>query len=114
MVYKDKGKFELDAAMLQEIVDKVLKQPKNKDVVAHIEKSPYSKSLYLRLSIGSETTSLRISDHKSFVPTRQIIVQASTGKANICYKIESAINNLRYKRIEHLLSGGINESISNG
>lgn len=110
MVYKDKGKFELDFDLLQKIVDKILQQPRNSDVKARIDKSPnsYSKSLYLRLFIGNTTTSLRISDHECKGATRQIIVQESTGIANVCYKIEGAIADLRYKRIQELL-GGCNE-----
>lgn len=109
MVYRNKGHFTLDVECLQKVVDYILKQPQNKDIRIEIEKSPneYSKSLYLRFYIGDDTTALRISDHECKGDIRQIIVRESTGIANVCYKIESAINALRFKRLRGLLDRGL-------
>ena len=109
MVYRNKGHFTLDVECLQKVVDYILKQPQNKDIRIDIEKSPneYSKSLYLRFYIGDDTTALRISDHECKGDIRQIIVGESTGIANVCYKIESAIHALRFKRLRGLLDRGL-------
>ena len=109
MVYRNKGHFTLDVECLQKVVDYILKRPQNKDIRIEIEKSPneYSKSLYLRFYIGDDTTALRISDHECKGDIRQIIVGESTGIANVCYKIESAINALRFKRLRGLLDRGL-------
>ena len=109
MVYKNKGRFTLDVECLQGIVDNILKLPRNKDVHIEIVKSPndYSKSLYLRFYIDDFTTALRISDHECRGDIRQMIVTKSTGIANVCYKIESTINDLRYKRVCGLLDRGL-------
>ena len=109
MVYRNKGRFTLDVECLQEIVDNILKLPSNKDVRIEIVKSPnkYSKSLYLRFYIDEFTTSLRISDHDCRGAVRQMIVTESTGVANVCYKIESTINDLRVKRVCGLIERGL-------
>ena len=101
MVYKIKGKFVLDIDDLQKIVNDILKEPRNKDVKITTKKSDNknSKSLYLFISIDGETTALRISDHNCKGSIRQMIVVGSTGKANVYYKIESAIKELRYKKL---------------
>ena len=100
MVYRKKGRFVLDIEHLQEIVDDILKRPKHSDVTIVIDKSPCkgSKSLYLKIFIDDYTTCLRISDHTCKGQIRNIIVTENTGNANIYYKIESAIRDLRYKR----------------
>lgn len=105
MVYRNKGKFVLDKAHLQQAVDEVLKR--NKDVRVIIEKSPVkkSKSLYLHISIDDCEVSLRVSDHKSRCEVRQIIVGKDTGAANVCYKIERAIRELRYKKLQSIIEG---------
>lgn len=101
MVYKVKGKFVLDIDDLQRIVDDILREPRNKDVKIVTKKSDNknSKSLYLFISIDNATTALRISDHKCRGEIRQMIVVGSTGKANVYYKIDSAIKELRYKKL---------------
>lgn len=101
MIYKTRGRFILDINCLQGIVDDILKQPNNKDVKISIRKSDNknSKSLYLFLFIDDITTCLRISDHRCKGEVRQMIVCESTGKANVCYKIESAIKDLRWKKL---------------
>ncbi len=101
MVYKVKGKFGLDIYDLQRIVNDILKQPKNKDVKITVKKSDNenSKSLYLFIDIEGVTTCLRISDHKCRGEVRQMLVCGSTGKANVYYKIEKVIQELRYKRL---------------
>lgn len=105
MVYKIKGKFVLDKAHLQAVVDEVLKY--NKDVSITIEESPVkkSKSLYLHISIDDIEVSLRVSDHKSRCEVRQIIVCGDTGAANVCYKVERAIRELRYKKLQSIIEG---------
>lgn len=105
MVYKQKGQFELDINCLQRIVDDILKQPCNKDVEITVRKSPNknSKSLYLYFVVDGETTCLRISDHNCKGEVRQMIVCESTGKANVYYKIESAIKALRWKKLYRAL-----------
>ena len=109
MVYKNKGRFTLEVESLQKIVDNILKLPRNKDVRIEIVKSPksYSKSLYLKLHIEEYSTILRISDHECKGEVRQMIVTESTGIANVCYKIESAINDLRFKRLYGLIDRGL-------
>lgn len=101
MVYRKKGQFVLDIDHLQSIVDDILKRPRNSDITIVIDKSPCvgSKSLYVKLYLDEYTTCLRISDHKCKGQIRNIIVTKNTGNANIYYKIESAIRDLRYKRI---------------
>ena len=101
MIYKNKGKFELNINVLQRIVDDILKQQRNKDVKIITKKSDNanSKSLYLFIYIEGVTTCLRISGHKCRGEVRQMIVCGSTGKANVYYKIESAIKELRYKKL---------------
>lgn len=101
MVYKIKGKFVLEVQDLQRIVDDIQKQPKNSDVKISVKKSDnvHSKSLYLFIYIEGATTCLRISDHRCKGAVRQMIVCGSTGKANVYYKIESAIKELRYKKL---------------
>ena len=105
MVYKNKGKFILDREHLQKAVDEVLKG--NKDVRIEIKKSPVknSKSLYLYIYIDDETTCLRVSDHDCKGTVRQIIVCEDTGAANVCYKIERAIRELRYKKLQSIIAG---------
>lgn len=105
MVYKNKGKFILDKEHLQQAVDEVLKH--NGDVSVTIEESPVknSKSLYLHISIDDCEVSLRVSDHKSKREARQIIVGKDTGAANVCYKIERAIRELRYKKLQSVIEG---------
>ena len=107
MVYKIKGQFILNEDCLRSIIDRILKRPDNENVIVEIDHSPYksSKSLYVRFYIGDCTTSLRISDHKCKGYTRQIIVGETTGIANVCYKIECAINDLKKKRLYGLLEG---------
>ena len=105
MVYKNKGKFVLDKAHLQQAVDEVLKR--NGDVSIAIKESPVkkSKSLYLYIYLDEQTTCLRVSDHKCKGTVRQIIVCESTGAANVCYKIERAIRELRYKKLQSVIEG---------
>lgn len=109
MVYRNKGHFTLDVECLQEIVDNILKFPSNKDVRIEIVKSPndYSKSLYVKFYIDDYSTCLRISDHECKGAVRQMIVRESTGIANVCYKIESTINDLRVKRVCGLIERGL-------
>lgn len=101
MIYKKRGRFELDINCLQGIVDDILTQPNNKDVKISTHKSPNknSKSLYLYFYLDGATSCLRISDHKCRGEVRQMIVCESTGKANVYYKIESAIKDLRWKKL---------------
>lgn len=108
MVYKNKGKFVLEKQCLQGIVDDILELPNNKDVKVLIEQSPhkYSKSLYAKFYIGDYSTCLRISDHECKSEIRQIIVTESTGIANVYYKIDRAIKDLRFKRLQCLLNKG--------
>lgn len=108
MVFKQKGKFTLDEQCLRKIVDNFKKQPQNQDVVIDIKKShnAKSKSLYIRFYIDGYTTLLRISDHKCKGYVRNMIVSDSTGIANIYYKINSAIKDLRIKRVYGLLNKG--------
>ena len=105
MVYKIKGKFVLDKAHLQAVVDEVLKY--NKDVSITIEESPVkkSKSLYLYIVLDVCKTCLRVSDHKYRGEVRQIIVCEDTGAANVCYKVERAIRELRYKKLQSVIEG---------
>lgn len=109
MVFKQKGKFELTIDCLQQIVDNVLKQQGNEDVEITIDPSPYnfSKSLYLRFYIGDYTTSLRISDHECKGDIRQMIVTETTGVANVYYKINSTIKDLRLKQVYGLIDRGL-------
>lgn len=109
MVYKNKGKFILDKEHLQKAVDEVLKH--NADVSITIKESPVkkSKSLYLYISIDDCAICLRVSDHKCKGEVRQIIVCEDTGAANVCYKIERAIRELRYKKLRSVI-----EVIGNG
>ena len=108
MVYRNKGKFELKESVVKGIVEDILKQPKNEGVVITVDKSPNtnSKSLYVRFYIDEYTTALRISDHRCKGFIRSVIVKESTGIANIYYKIDAAINDLRYKRLNELLKKG--------
>ena len=103
--YKIKGVFNLNMADLREVVDEVLKQ--NPDVNIEIEKTPVKKSnsLYVRIYKGKSTTSLRISDHECKGSTRQIIINEMTSKSNICYKLQSAINDLHFKYIQEITRG---------
>lgn len=105
MVYKNKGKFVLDKEHLQSAVDEVLKR--NKDVGITIKESPVknSKSLYLYIGLDDCKTCLRVSDHKCKGEVRQIIICESTGAANVCYKIEKAIRELRYKKLQSVIEG---------
>lgn len=105
MVYKNKGKFILNKEHLQEAVNEVLKY--NEDVSIAIEESPVknSKSLYLYIVLDDCKTCLRVSDHKCKGEVRQIIVCEDTGAANVCYKIERAIRELRYKKLQSLIKG---------
>lgn len=105
MVYRKKGRFVLDKDHLQSIVDDILRQPRNSDVTIDIEKSPcnQSKSLYVKIFIGEYSTVLRISDHKCKGQVRAIIVCESTGNANIYYKIDGAIRDLRYKKLQGVI-----------
>ena len=105
MIYKNKGKFILDKPHLQKAVDEVLKR--NEDVRITIKKSPVknSNSLYLYIYLDSQTTCLRVSDHKCKGVVRQIIVCESTGAANVCYKIERAIRELRFKKLQSIIEG---------
>lgn len=106
MVYRNKGKFILDKQHLQEIVDDMLNRRAYKDVSITINESPRknSKSLYLYISIDDCQTCLRISDHRSNSDgVRQMIVCGSTGAANVYYKIERAIKDLRYKKLQSTL-----------
>lgn len=109
MVYRNKGQFILNIDCLQEIVKYILRLPSNQDVNIKVEPSPrkHSKSLYLKIIIGDYSTILRISDHDCKGEVRQMIVKESTGIANVCYKIESAIKDLRFKRIRSLLDRGL-------
>ena len=108
MVYRKKGRFVLDMEHLQSIVDDILRRPSNNDVIINIEKSPhkYSKSLYVKIHIDEYSTCLRISDHKCKGQVRAIIVCESTGNDNLYHKIESAIKDLRYKKLCSLLGRG--------
>lgn len=108
MVYRNKGKFKLKKQCLQNIIDDILKLPSNKDIEIIVEGSPnkYSKSLYVKFHIGDYSTMLRISDHECKTEVRQIIVTESTGIANIYYKIERTIKDLRFKRLQGLLNKG--------
>lgn len=108
MVYRNKGKFELKESILKDIVDDILKQPNNQDVVIRVEKSPNKKSnsLYVKLFIGDYSTALRISDHNCKGAIRNVFVSESTGIANIYYKIEKTIKDLRLKRLYGLLNKG--------
>ena len=103
--YKIKGVFNLTIADLKEVVNEVLKQ--NPDVTIEIEKTPVknSNSLYVRIYKGKSTTSLRISDHECRGSTRQIIINDMTSKSNICYKLQSAINDLHFKYIQEITRG---------
>lgn len=105
MVYKNKGAFVLDKEHLQRAVDEVLKR--NADVSINIVESPVknSKSLYLYIYLDDCTTCLRVSDHKCRGQVRQIIICGSTGAANVCYKIERAIRELRYKKLQSVIEG---------
>ena len=105
MVYKNKGKFILDKEHLQQAVDEVLKR--NKDIRITIKESPVkkSKSLYLYIYLDEQTTCLRVSDHDCRGQVRQIIVCKDTGTANVCYKIERAIRELRYKKLQSVIKG---------
>ncbi len=109
MIYRNKGRFILEIECLQEIVNNMLKLPENNDIKIEIIKSinKNSKSRYLKFHIGEDTNLLRISDHYCKGEVRQIIVKESTGIANVCYKIDCAIKNLRYKRLNRLLEGGV-------
>ena len=108
MVYRNKGKFVLEKQCLQSIVNDILELPNNEDVKIVIEESPhkYSKSLYVKFYIGDYSTVLRISDHDCKTEVRQVIVTESTGIANIYYKIDRAIKDLRFKRLLGLLNKG--------
>lgn len=103
MVYKNKGRFVLDKGHLQQAVDEVLKR--NKDVSITIKESPVkkSKSLYLYIYLDDQTTCLRVSDHTCKGEVRQIIVCETTGAANVCYKIERAIRELRFKKLQSVI-----------
>lgn len=105
MVYRKKGQFVLDIEHLQRIVDDVLRQPSNSDVKIEIHKSPNkkSKSLYIKIFIGEYSTVLRVSDHKCKGQVRAIIVSESTGNDNLYGKIEGAIKDLRYKKLQGVL-----------
>lgn len=105
MVYRKKGKFVLDIDHLQSIVDDILRRPSNNDVIIKVDKSPkkHSKSLYVKIYLDEYTTCLSISDHECKGQVRVIIVCESTGNANIYYKIESAIRDLRYKKLQGIL-----------
>ena len=111
MVHRNKGKFELEEGCLQNIICTILKQKNNKEVGFYIEKSPnyYSKSLYVRFYIGDTITSLRVSDHECSGTIRQLIVKESTGIANVYYKIDRIIRDLKHKRLQDLLRGVNNE-----
>lgn len=101
-IYKIKGAFQLTISDLQEVVDEVLKH--NKNIKIEIEKTPVknSNSLYVRIYKGKSTTSLRISDHVCKGSTRQIIINDMTSKSNICYKLQSAINDLHFKYVQEV------------
>lgn len=103
MVYRNKGKFVLDLEHLQKAVDEVLRF--NRDVRITINESPVenSKSLYLYIYLDDQTTCLRVSDHRCRGEVRQIIVCKDTGTANVCYKIERAIRELRYKKLQSVI-----------
>ncbi len=105
MIYRKKGRFVLDKDHLQGIVDDILKRRSNKDVIIKIEKSPkkYSKSLYVKIFIDEYSTCLRVSDHKCKGQVRCIIVGESTGIANVYGKIDGAIKDLRYKKLQGVL-----------
>ena len=104
-IYKIKGVFNLTILDLKEVVSEVAK--KNPGVYIEIEKTPVknSNSLYVRIYKGESTTSLRISDHECRGSTRQIIINSMTSKSNICYKIQSAINDLHFKYIQEITRG---------
>lgn len=101
MVYKHKGQFKLDIRILQKIVGDILRQPRNKDIKIDLKKSDNanSKSLYLFFYYGDVTTCLRISDHDCKGQVRQLLVSESTGKANVYYKIDKVIKELRFKQL---------------
>lgn len=105
MICRKKGRFVLDIDHLQSIVDDILRRPQNSDVIIKVEKSPkkYSKSLYVKIFIDEYSTVLRISDHKCKGQVRVIIVSESTGNDNIYGKIEGAIRDLRYKKLQGVL-----------
>lgn len=105
MVYRKKGQFVLDKDHLQSIVDDILKRPSNSDVTIDIVKSPcnQSKSLYLKIFIGEYSTVLRISDHECKGYVRQMIVGESTGNDNVYGKIDGAIRDLRFKKLQGVL-----------
>ena len=105
MVYRKKGRFVLDQDHLQSIVDDILKRPCNSDVTIDIVKSPceQSKSLYLKIFIGEYSTVLRVSDHKCKGYVRAIIVCESTGIANVYGKIDGAIRDLRFKKLQGVI-----------
>lgn len=109
MMYGRKGHFEFSEAALKKVLCDVLSRPENADVRAKIEHSPFgfSKSLYIRFSIGDITTSLRVSDHKC-KRQRQFIVQDSTGVEQVYNVIERTIIDLKYKRLQLMLNGGLN------
>ena len=115
MKHKLKGQFKLNLADLQEVMRTVLKEPEHKDVKMHAYKSPceFSKSLYIKISIGEFSSILRLSDHECKRSVRQILVQESTGKANVCYKLDKAIKDLRKKRLLGLIKGVNNEFKTN-
>lgn len=105
MVYRKKGQFVLDIEHLQSIVDDILKLRSNSDVIIKIEKSPckQSKSLYVKIFIDEYSTILRVSDHKCKGWVRAIIVSESTGIANVYGKIDGAIRDLRYKKLQGVI-----------
>ena len=105
MIYRKKGRFVLNMEHLQSIVDDILRRPSNNDVIINIEKSPckQSKSLYVKIHIDEYSTCLRISDHKCKGQVRAIIVSESTGNDNLYGKIEGAIRDLRYKKLQGVL-----------
>ena len=105
MVYRKKGQFELSESSLMEVLESILKQPQNQDVEVRIDRSPniYSKSLYVRFFIGDYTTTLRVSDHECKGEVRQMIITDSTGIANVYYKIDKTIKDLRLKRLHGLM-----------
>lgn len=101
MVYKHKGQFKLDIRSLRKIVGDILRQPRNKDIKIDLKKSDNanSKSLYLFFYLGDVTTCLRISDHDCKGKVRQLLVSESTGIANVYYKIDKVIKELRFKQL---------------
>lgn len=107
MVYKHKGQFKLDIRSLRKIVNDILRQERHKDVQIDLKKSDNanSKSLYLFFYVGDFTTCLRISDHHCKGKVRQLLVSESTGKANVYYKIDKVIKELRIKQFYKTLGG---------